>query len=178
MDGLHLTAEVSSGTTNKAPERARSVVFQPQKLKEVVDIIDLMGNVASRVREDKSGDLGGGGSGGAQQGAGTGATGTSARDEAIAKAPPIPVMQKKLIVHLEHEVKTLERKARKLSNTKTPGGAYLLNELYKKIRSLTALIARILHASSDLIRRFYISVFIDRQPLVVTGTTLLGIEAE
>ncbi len=178
MDGVQLSAEVSKGTTNKPLERSNSVVFQPQKLKEVVEIIDLMGNIASRVREDNSGDLGGGGSGGGQKGAAAGTQGTSARDEAIAKAPPVPIMQKKLVSHLEKEVHRLTKEVKSLPSAKDPGGAYVLNELYKKIRSLTALISRILHASTELIRRFYISLFIDHQPISVSGSTLLGQDQE
>lgn len=177
MDNNLLSAEVSSGTQNRVSERSPSVVFQPQKLKEVVEIIDLMGNVASRIREDNSGDMGGGG-GGQQKGGAKGTQGSSARDEAIAKAPPVPVMQKKLVKHLEEEIQNLEKQVRKVRSTKEPGGAYLMNELYKKIRNLTALISRILHASSELIQRFYISVFIDQQPLVVSGSTMLGQDAD
>ena len=171
MNAGKLSAETAGGSITKASERTSNVVFQPQKLKEVVDIIDLMGNVASRVREDKSGDMGGGGTGGqgSQQG-GTG--GTSARDEAIAKAPPAPIMQKKLIAHLEREVRLMEKQTRRLARSHKPGSAFLLSELYKKIRRLTSLISDLLKASTNMIKRFYISVFIDHQPLVVSGGTL------
>lgn len=170
MNAGKLSAETAGGSITTASERTSNVVFQPQKLKEVVDIIDLMGNITSRVREDKSGDMGGGSSstGGAQQG---GTSATSARDEAIAKAPPVPIMQKKLIEHLEREVRLMEKQTRKLAWSNKPGSAFLLSELYKKMRRLTSLISDLLKASTNMIKRFYISVFIDHQPLVVSGGT-------
>lgn len=171
MNAGKLSAETSGGSITKAPERVSSVVFQPQKLKEVVDIIDLMGNVATRVRDDNSGDMGGGGTGG-QGKKQSGAGGTSTRDEAIAKAPPVPIMQKKLITHLERELKQIEKQTRRLARSNKAGSAYLLAELYKKMRRLTSLISDLLKASSNMIRRFYISVFIDHQPLVISGGTL------
>ncbi len=160
----HVTA--LSESTNHAP----TAVFQPQKLKEIVEIIDLMGNVASRVREDNSGDLPATGGGASQQGSGQATT--SARDEAIAKIPVVAIMQKKLISHLEQEIRTIERSTIRLSHSDKRGSAHALSELYRKIRRLTALIADIFEASAEMIRRFYISVFIDRQPLVVTGGSL------
>lgn len=156
------------------------MIFQPKKLKEVVEIVDLMGNISSRVREDSSGDLGGGGTGasGTQGQQGGGQQGTSARDQAIAKAPPIPIMKKKLTKHLELEVRTMQRQAMLLSRSGRRGSAYLLTELYKKIRRISMLISELANASAAMIRRFYIAVFIDRQPLVVPGGTLIGMDGE
>ena len=165
MDGVKMSPEVGSASAPKAIESAPTVVFQPQKLKEVVDIIDLMGNVATRVREDNSGDTGGGtGTGKAQQ-----KSGTSARDEAIANAPAVEVMQQKLVEHLRQEMASIEREARKISRSNDRGSAWLLSELYRKLRSLSTLMHDILHASAEVVKRFYVSVFIDRQPLAVTG---------
>ncbi len=173
MDALTSGTESAPRSITKVSEQAPNVVFQPQKLKEVVEIIDLMGNIASRVREDNSGDMGSGSSGTTGQGQ-QGTTGTSTRDDAIAKAPPFPIMQKKLVHHLEIERKSIERQARAIARSKKEGSAYLLNELYKKLRSLTALISSLLHASAEVIKRFYISVFIDKQPIVVSGGELEG----
>lgn len=150
-------------------ESAPARVFQPHALKEIVEIIDLMGNVASRVREDKSGDLGAGGS---TATTGAAQTGSSARDQAIANVPAPEVMQQKLVAHLEKELKSVEKQARKLARSRKRGSAFMLSELYKNIHRLTALIADLLQASAEIIKRFYISVFIDRQPLVVTGGSL------
>ncbi len=172
MDGLSMTAETPSASSGSVSESAPGQVFQPPKLREIVEVIDLMGTVASRVREDSSGDLGGGGSGGAGQAQTGGATGTSARDDAIKNAPAPAIMQQKLITHLSAEIKRVEQQARTLMRSNQRGSAFLLAELYRKIRRLTALIADILSASADMIKRFYVSVFIDRQPMVVTGGSL------
>lgn len=164
--------ERSSVSPTTTKESAPAVVFQPKALKEIVDVVDLMGTVAARVREDNSGDLpaaSGGGAAGQQ-------TGTSARDEAIAKIPTVHVMQKKLVEHLEDEVKTMQRQARSLKHSNARGSAYLLTELYRKVRRLKSLISEILHASAEMVKRFYISAFIDRQPLVVTGGSLAHTE--
>lgn len=166
MDGPKLSVETGTSSAPKSVNSAPSVVFQPQKLKEVVEIIDLMGNVALRVREDSSSDMGGAGTGGGktQQ-----KSGTSARDEAIAKAPPVEIMQKKLIVHLRQEIASIERQARRAAHSNDRGAAWLLTELYRKVRRMTSLMTEIIHASAEMIRRFYISVFIDQQPLVLPG---------
>jgi hypothetical protein len=170
MDMKMSSPDRQSNSLSTSTEHAPSVVFQPQKLKEVVEIIDLMGNVATRVREDSSGDLPAAGMAGAT--ARTGQTGTSARDEAIANAPAPAVMQQKLVSHIRQEIATIERQAKKIAKSGDRGSAFMLSNLYRKIRSLSALIANILEASVDTIKRFYISVFIDRQPLVVTGGSL------
>jgi hypothetical protein len=78
-------------------------------------------------------------------------------------------MQQKLIKQLEQEVRVIQRATRSLARSNRPGAAFLLTELYKKLRRLTALISTIVHASADVIKRLYISAFIDRQALVVTG---------
>lgn len=174
MDGPSLIAEAPRTDVTKVTETAPAIVFQPQKLKEIVEVVDLMGTVAARVREDASSDIPGA-TGGKAQGSGQ-QTGTSARDDAIAKAPPVAVMQQKLVEHLEREVKTIERQARSLRNSNVRGSGFMLSELYRKIRRLRSLIGDILHASAEMIKRFYVSVFIDRQPLVVTGGSLAHTE--
>lgn len=147
---------------------AATVVFQPQKLTDVLEMIDLMGTIAERVRDDRSGDASGstGKSGKAAQKA----AGVSARDAAINNAPPVPIMQQKLKVHIAKEIRALKRQASLLSHSRARGSAYLLNEIYRKIRRLTALTRELLKASAEVIRRFFISVFIDGQPIVVSST--------
>jgi hypothetical protein len=169
MDVLTLSATPTPTSLSSAADNAPSVVFQPQRLKEIVEVVDLMGTVARRVREDGASDPAAAGSRAASQ---QGATGTSARDEAIAKAPPVAVMQKKLVEHLQQDRKHIQRQAKAIARSNAPGAAWRLTELYKKIRSLSSLITQILHASADMIKRFYIAAFIDHQPLVVTGGSL------
>ncbi len=174
MDGTGLIAETPRADITKVSETAPAVVFQPQKLKEIVEIVDLMGTVAARVRDDSPSGLPTGGGSGTQ---GTGQKpGTSTRDDAIAKAPPVAVMQQKLVEHLEQEVKTIGKQANALRTSNARGSGYLLSELYRKIRQLRSLIGDILHASAEMIKRFYVSVFIDHQPIVVTGGSLASTE--
>lgn len=168
MDGAKSTVETQAVSTVKEAKAAPDVVFQPPKLKEVVEIINLMGTVASRVREDNSGDVPGGGT----KSAAAKQSGTSARDEAIANAPPLPVMQKKLVEHLEKEARTIRAQARAIARSNQRGSAFMLNNLYRKMRRLSSLISQILQASAEMIKRFYIAAFIDQQPLVVTGGSL------
>lgn len=169
MDGPTMSAE-SASTSLTASADAPSAVFQPPRLKDVIEVIDLMSTVASRVREDKSSDLPA--AAGAGSGRGSSQTGTSTRDDAIAAVPATVVMQKKLVEHLEKEITRVEKQARALSRSNSRGSAHALAELYKKIRRLTSIISDILEASAEMIKRFYVSVFIDHQPLVVTGGTL------
>ena len=176
MDTGTLNARIGSADASTDAETAPAIVFQPSKLKEVVDIIDLMGTVALRVREDSSHDLGAGGGGSSGGNGQQSSGGTSARDEAIAKAPPVPVMQQKLVRHLRTEMQSIEKQAAKLRSSGAPGAAWALNDLFRKIRQLSSLIGEILRASTEMIKRFYISVFIDRQPLVVTGGSIVQSE--
>lgn len=174
MDGPTLSAETPKADITKVAEVAPAVVFQPQKLKEIVEVVDLMGTVAARVRDDSPSDTPGGNGGGSQSGQQR--SGTSARDEAIAKAPPVAIMQKKLVEHLEREVSTIQKQANSIKMSNAPGSGFMLTELYRKIRRLRSLIGDILHASAEMIKRFYVSVFIDHQPLVVTGGSLARTE--
>ncbi len=157
-------AKTSLVTTEK-PEPAQ--VFQPQKLTEVVEMIDLMGKISERMGEDKTGDLGAGSAGSTLQG--TQATAISSRDDAIANLPAPPKMQEKIIARIHSEVHSLDRQARKLAKSRSKGSAYALTEIYKKIRRLSSLIEELLNASADMIKRFYIALFIDRQTILEDG---------
>lgn len=174
MDAGIFSPETGSANNLNDAEVTPAIVFQPPKLREAMDLIDLLGTVALRVREDSSHDFGVGGS--TSYGDGQGTRGTSTRDEAIANAPPVPVMQEKLVMHLRKEMKYIEKQAVKLRCSNSPGTACALNELFRKIRRLSSLIEEILQASTEMIKRFYISVFIDRQPLVVTGGSIVQSE--
>lgn len=171
MDAPKLsTASTTSSTLFKSAEISSSVVFQPQKLKEIVEVVDLMGTVASRIREDGTGGFptGGGSGSKAQQGS----SGTTARDDAIAKAPSVAIMQQKLVAHLKEERAQIRRQAKAMAHSNAPGAAWTITELYRKMRRLSSLISQILEASAEMIKRFYISAFIDQQPLVVTGGSI------
>ena len=164
-EGRSLT--ISGGTDTQTA----TVVFQPPRLSQIVEIVDVMGNIVESIREENARDLPTTTRTTAAAG-GTQTATVSARDAAIAAAPPIPIMQKKLVKHLRKEVRIIEREARKISRSRARGSAYLLSILYRKIRRLSSLIGEILRASAEVIKRFYIAVFIDHQPLVVRGGTL------
>lgn len=139
-------------------------VFQPPKLTETVELINMLGNIQERLGEDRSQDMGGGGMAASGQGS-QGTAGTTTRDDLLKNLPVPVVMQQKLVSHMKGELKSLEREARKLSSLKGRGSAYALSEIYKRIRRLSTLIEEIVEASVELIRRFYVAIFIDRQTL-------------
>ncbi len=169
MSPLDAAADKQSTSTIEA-DNAPAFVFQPQKLTEIVDMIDLMGSISERVREDNSGDTGGagGGTAGATQGTG-GAKTTSPRDIALANLPVPQVMQQKLIKHVKSEIHALEKQVGSLSHSNSKGSAFMLTELYKKIRRMHSMIDDMFRASADMVRRLYIAVFVDRQPLLLTS---------
>ena len=75
-------------------------------------------------------------------------------------------MQKQLEQHIRSEVKKLRKQARTIARIGKPGAAYHLNNLYARIHHLNALLAAILEASYDVLKRLFIRVFIDRQPIL------------
>ncbi len=124
-----------------------------------------MGNIGESTGEDTSArDLGGAGGGFVATGSST--TTVSARDLAIANLPVAPVMQKQLEAHIEEEVKKLRRQAKQVSRISTPGAAYHLTKIYARIRQFHTLLAALLDAGVEVVKRFFIRVFIDRQPIL------------
>ncbi len=161
MNPVNASADKQSTALTEA-DNAPAFVFQPQKLTEIVEMIDLMGAISERVREDKSGDMGGA-SGSTGK---TGAKTQSPRDIALANLPAPEAMQNKLVRHIKSEIRSLSRKAKSLASSSAKGAAYSLSEMYKKIRRLHAIMDEILQSSAEIIRRFYVAVFIDNQPIV------------
>lgn len=163
------TARTNESTLSAEQAEAPSVVFQPQKLKEVIDLIDLMGKISERGREDNSQDMGGGSSTGSTSSGSTTSTTSSysTREQLLANLPAPVIMQRKLIEHIEEEMKKIEIQASKLKHSKTPGTAHTLTELFKRIRRLSSIIDEIIHATSEVMKRFFIAVFIDKRPLDV-----------
>ncbi len=144
-------------------EARANIVFQPQKLTEVMEVINVMGSISEKISEQH--DLA---AGGAMTSSATGSSGTSvsARDQAIANLPSAQVMQKKLIAHIDAEVKALKKLAKEISVKRTTGWAYELTQVYARIRRLSALTHELLRASLEVLKRFYILVFIDGQAIV------------
>lgn len=91
--------------------------------------------------------------------------GTSARDHAIANIPTPAVMQKQLEAHIRAEVKQLRKQTRLIIRSRKPGSAYALAQIYAKIRHLNALLADLLEASYDVLKRLFVKVFVDKQAI-------------
>ncbi len=155
--------------TIKSVETSKLIVRQPAKLAELGKLLETFDNLSARVSErqgeDISGDLGGGGGAGGGKGQ-QGDQSVSPRDLAIERIPPFEIVRKKLETHIQGEVRKLERQARKLSRSSAPGSAYKLNDIYARIRRLNALLYQMLEASVEMLKRFFIRVFIDQQPIL------------
>ncbi len=123
-----------------------------------------MGNIGEGTGEDTSaGDNTGGGGFVAS---GTSTTTVSARDLAIANLPAPQVMQKQLEQHIKEEVKKLRRQAKQVARVSGPGAAYHLTKIYARIRQFNSLLSALLEAGVEVIKRFFIRVFVDRQPIL------------
>ncbi len=75
-------------------------------------------------------------------------------------------MQKQLEKHITTEVKKLRKEAMHIARLSRPGAAHRLNVLYARIRNLNSLLSELLQASYDIIQRFFIRVFIDKQQIL------------
>ncbi len=145
---------------------------QPAKMKAVEDILGVLDTIESvpqkvseMTGEDRSSDMGGGT--GMTRSGGTQQSQVSPRDQAIAAMPTeAPVIREKLKEHIQEEIKMLRAAAHHHKKTSAPGGAYKLNELYARMRRLNTLLSSLVEASMDVLRKFYIRVFVDRQPIL------------
>ena len=155
---------------SSSTETVQLIVRQPAKLQELGNLLLTIENLSQRVSErageDHSGDMGGAtGAGGTQGDDGTQIT---PRDQHIATMPTDPAVIRTELTHvIRKEMRQLERQARKAEyRLGRPGSAFVLNELYARIRRLNALLAEILQSSLEVLRRFFIRVFIDQQPIL------------
>jgi hypothetical protein len=154
----------------RAPESAPAVVSQPVKIESHMgaELGSFLENI-NRISESS-----GSGPGEQWSGSGSGPVTTtssstpvvSARDLAIANVPAPAVMQKELEKHIRAEVKNLRKQALAIAKMNKPGAAYRLNILYTRIRHLNALLAEIFSSSVDAVKRLFVRVFIDRQPIL------------
>jgi len=155
------------GISNPEAQSSKAlIVEQPHKLEGLLETISLLDSISERVGEDKSGDMGdGGGSTGKRDDGSAG--GQSARDLAIANLADEKVLRKQLAQHIEREVKTLSKQVhRAAKRISKPGNAHKLNELYARIRRLNSLLSSLVEASYDVVKRLFIRVFIDKQPIL------------
>ncbi|MEK7591485.1 MAG: hypothetical protein AAB489_04755 [Patescibacteria group bacterium] len=147
-------------------EKAKLIVAQPKQIKELGLLLKSIEGLAQRVGEstgeDMSADLGATGA----PATATGAKRASPRDQSIASLPEPAIMKEQLEKHIEKEVKKLTREAKKIARLARPGAAFSLNELYARIRRLNALLHELIEASVEIIRRLFIRVFVDKQPII------------
>ncbi|MDD5075073.1 MAG: hypothetical protein PHO54_04315 [Candidatus Peribacteraceae bacterium] len=146
-------------------ERQVLTVTQPDKIASLLDTLNIIDQMSERIGEDRSGDMGGGGSAGAQQ-KGRKAKQVSPRDQAIANLPPQNVMQEKLSQKIIVEVRALRRQIRSIPATGKPGAAFKLNKLYARIRRLNGLLSELFEASYEIVRRLFVRVFVDEQSVL------------
>ncbi|OGJ56122.1 hypothetical protein A2706_02260 [Candidatus Peribacteria bacterium RIFCSPHIGHO2_01_FULL_51_35] len=146
-------------------DATKHIVSQPLK-SEVIRMLDTLNaidsvpqRVSERTGEDISGDMG--------MAAGTAGAGQiSPRDQAIANLPEPVLMQKQLEKHIQREVRRLTKEAARISRLQKPGAAFYLNELYARIRRLNALLHELWDASVEVVKRLFIRVFVDKQPIL------------
>jgi len=168
--GMHTgnNHQEKSSETELSAEKEQGVqltVRQPEKIQSLLFVLADLEKISEAVSEDRSQDLGGAGASATQAGTGDDAA-QSQRQKTLQSLPSTTVMRRNLTTHLQREVRQLERKAKRLARTGKKGSAYLLNELYARIRKLQALIAELVDAAADVVRRLYIRLFVDHQQLV------------
>ncbi|MDP7069365.1 MAG: hypothetical protein QF815_02455 [Candidatus Peribacteraceae bacterium] len=147
----------------ESTETKNLVVTQPDKFQGLLETITLMDKVSESMGEDKSGDLGGGGTGG---GSAQGDQSQSARAQAIANIPDTPEMREELAKYIQKEIKVLRKQVRKKTfKMSKPGAAHSRNELYSQIRRLNSLLAELIEASVEVLKRLFIRVFVDKQSI-------------
>lgn len=147
----------------EAPEAYKLTVRQPEQVKDLIKLLEILEGVTEAVGVQPPGASAGSVAG--MQGDDAGDR-SSLREQALAHLPDTPVMQRKLISSLEHEVSHLKRQARRAALKMRRGGACALNEIYAKIRKIKVMIAEILEATREIVERLYVRLFIDGQPIV------------
>lgn len=83
-----------------------------------------------------------------------------------APLPESEVMQQKLNQRIEQEITILRKEANKTSHLKKPGAANKISKLYARIRNLRRLLADISSASYEVVKRLFVRIFINKQPLI------------
>lgn len=156
-----------TGAKLESKEAQNAIVAQPEKaqdLQGLLDVISLMDKVTENMQENPSENWSGAGS--AQGGSQQGDRKQSVRAIAIANLPEEQQLRKELSRYIQKEIKSLRKEIRKKAfRASKPGSAYQLNELYKKMRRLNALLSELMEASFEVVKRLCIRVFIDKQTL-------------
>ncbi|OGJ71878.1 hypothetical protein A2454_06340 [Candidatus Peribacteria bacterium RIFOXYC2_FULL_55_14] len=161
----HASPEAGKQNETSVEVSPTLIVSQPKKLEGLLETLVLLDRVSETIGEDRSGDMGGSGAAGAKQG--DDEQEISLRELAIANLPDTPVMQKHLRTHIEKEVKKLQKQVRYAARRATkPGTAFQINRLYARIRRLNALLAELLEASHEMLKRLYVKIFVDKQTVI------------
>lgn len=171
MAALPSSPEKGPQLTQSA-ETQKLIVHMPDKMKELgtlLDALDTIDAIPSRVSEmtgeDRSSDMGSAGKSGTR--AVATAKQISPRDQKIAAISTDPeVLKGQLTAHIKKEVEELARQAKTIERMNKPGAAFQLTKLYARIRRLNGFVAEIIHASYDTLKRLFVRVFIDEQPIV------------
>lgn len=153
--------------TEIAPTALKPVltVTQPATISSLLDTLNLIDQMSERIGEDRS--VASAGAGGQVKAGATGASrAVSPRDQAIANLPGEQVMQKKLQEKIRTEVRLLRKQIRSIPSAGKPGAAFKLNKIYARIRLLNRLLATLLESSFDVIKRLFVRVFINEQPVI------------
>jgi hypothetical protein len=157
--------ESAPEATAKTPEK-QLMVKQPDQL------VDMMGEIET-IKEEVSGKVDEDNKGGAMQSTSKGGgqaqddqTSASQRKQLMANLPSEKIMQQKLKQHIAREVKNLRKETRKIIRLNKPGSAYQLTMLYARIRRLNALLVSLVEASYEVIKRFFVRVYVDERSIL------------
>lgn len=166
MQQTSASPETGRVLSSGAESTAALIVTQPPKVEMLLDALAAIDKISERIGEDRSGDMGGGG--GKTAGKGDDATAaTSVRNQKIANLPTQEAMRMELQKEIEKEVVELHREVKRARKRLTrPGAAYKLNALYARMRRLNSLIAELIDAAYDVVKRLFIKVVIDRQKVL------------
>lgn len=145
-------------------EQSAMIVAQPGKLENLLGKIEEITAVTvEATTEDMQGGTGVQASGGQSD---DGAR-QSPRDRAIANLPTPQKMQKQLTQHIEGEIKKLRKEVRNITwSVNKKGAAHRANQLYAKIRRLNSILSELYETSIEVLKRLYIRVIIDKQPVM------------
>ena len=157
--------EAGKKTETSAEVAPALIVSQPKKLEGLLETLVLLDKVSESVGEDRSGDMGG--AGGSKKSGKGDQSSISLREQAIANLPDSPVMQRRLKVHIEKEVKKLQKEVKRAARRAAkPGSAHKMNTLYSRIRRLNSLLADLFETSHEVLKRLYIKIFVDKQTVI------------
>lgn len=151
---------------SESANRPQLAVAQPERYQSLLDTIALIDKVTETMGEDRSGDMGGGG-GMVRSGSKGDDTAVSVRTQALQNLPDAPEMRKQLQKYIHAEVKTLRKQVRRsVFRAAKPGSAHQMNQVYARMRRLNGLLAELMEASYEVLKRVFVRVFVDKQSVM------------